>query len=45
VEKMVCGHIKTKEQEFSNVMEALTEKEKEQALNILKKIRKKMERE
>jgi DNA-binding MarR family transcriptional regulator len=45
VEKMVCGHIKTKEQEFSNVMEALTEKEKEQTLNILKKIRKKMERE
>jgi DNA-binding MarR family transcriptional regulator len=45
VEKMVCGHIKTKEEEFSKVMEVLTEKEKEQALNILKKIRKKMERE
>ena len=45
VEKMVCGHIKQKETWVSNIMEALTPQEKKQALNILKKIQSKMERE
>jgi len=45
VEKMVCGHIKTKEEEFSKIIGVLTDKEKEQALAILKKLLKKMERE
>lgn len=44
VEKMVCGHIKTKETWVSNIMEALTAQEKKQALNILQKIQKKMEK-
>src|ERR1035437_9311847 len=45
VEKMVCGHIKSKEEQFSAIMEVLTGTEKKQALNIMKKIRNKIERE
>ena len=44
VEKMVCAHIRSKEEQFSGIMGVLTSQEKKQALNILKKIQKKMER-
>ncbi len=44
VEKMVCGHIKQKDDEVSGLMSVLSTEEKKQALNILKKLKKYMER-
>ena len=45
VERMVQSHIKIKEKQFTMIFDVLSETEKKQALNILKKIQKKMERE
>jgi DNA-binding MarR family transcriptional regulator len=45
VEKMVCGHINKKHESLSGLMDVLTLKEKQQALSILQKIRKQIERE
>lgn len=45
VERMVQSHIKNKEKQFTMIFDVLSENEKKQALNILKKIQKKMERE
>ncbi|MCE5300559.1 MAG: MarR family transcriptional regulator [Spirochaetia bacterium] len=43
MEKMVCGHIKERDNEISCIMDCLTEKEKKQAAVILKKIKNSME--
>ncbi|MEI7541815.1 MAG: MarR family transcriptional regulator [bacterium] len=45
VEQMVCSHIETKKKQFVEILGVLSNQEKKQALNILKKIQKKMERE
>ena len=45
VERMVQSHIKSKEKQFTMIFDVLSETEKKQALNMLKKIQKKMERE
>ena len=41
VEEMVGMHIRQKDDEINSLMSALTEKEKDQAINIMKKIIKK----
>jgi len=44
VEKMVGKHIREKDEEISGIMSILSHEEKEQALKILKKIKKHIER-
>jgi DNA-binding MarR family transcriptional regulator len=44
VEKMVCKHIVQKNEEVSQLMEVLTEQEKSTVINILAKLKNKLER-